>query len=368
MRNLLGIKWVLIIAAGLLLVGCGNRGHQGGPSQDGQEVKVVTIQPERVVLTEELPGRTSAFLIAEIRPQVNGLIQKRLFTEGSQVKAGQVLYQIDPAQYQAAYDKVKANLPALQLRAERYKGALIEKAVSEQEFDDADAAYKQAQAELENARINLNYTQITSPVTGRIGTSNVSDGDIVTAYQATPLATVQQLDPIYVDIPQSTAELLRLRKRLENGSLNSDNANQNKVKLILEDGLSYSVEGMLQFQDVTVDPTTGSVILRVIFPNSENVLLPGMFVRAVIVEGINEQAILVPQQGVSRNPRGEAIALIADNENKVQQRILSIEKAIGDKWLVSAGLNPGDKVIVEGIQKVRPGMPVDPVVFEANKN
>jgi membrane fusion protein (multidrug efflux system) len=349
----------------LTLTGCAKKGK---PQPQAPEVAVVYLKPERVVITTELPGRTSAFLTAEIRPQVNGLIQKRLFTEGSEVKAGQVLYQIDPAQYQAAYDKAQANLPALKLRADRYKEALIDKAVSQQEFDDADAALKQAQAELETARINLNYTQVTSPINGRIGTSSVTDGDIVTAYQATALATVQQLDPIYVDIPQSTTELLRLRRSLEDGRLNPDKTNQNKVNLILEDGAPYPVEGALQFQDVTVDPTTGSVILRVIFANPKSILLPGMFVRAVIIEGINEQAILVPQQGVSRNSKGEAIALIVDNENKVQQRILTLERAIGDKWLVSSGLNPGDRLIVEGSQKVRPGSAVKVISFEAAKD
>ena len=294
----MGILFLLLTVTGCV--------KQSGPSPKNPEVAVVDMRPERLVITTELPGRTAAFLIDEIRPQVSGLIQKRLFTEGSEVKAGQVLYQIDPAPYQAAFDKAKANLPALQLRADRYKEALVERAVSQQEFDDADAALKQATAELETARINLNYTKVVSPISGRIGTSNVTDGDIVTAYQATALATVQQLDPIYVDIPQSTTELLRLRRSLEDGRLNPDQANQNKVKLILEDGTFYPLEGELQFQDVTVDPTSGSVILRVIFPNPKSFLLPGMFVRAVIVEGINEQGILVPQQGVFRNLKGEA--------------------------------------------------------------
>ncbi|MDD2927706.1 MAG: efflux RND transporter periplasmic adaptor subunit [Candidatus Omnitrophica bacterium] len=356
----LGIPLILLTA-----VGCVKKSK---PLPQTPEVSVVFVRPERVVITTELPGRTAAFLIAEIRPQVNGLIQKRLFTEGSEVKAGQVLYQIDPAPYQAAYDKARANLPALKLRVDRYKEALVEKAVSQQEFDDADAALKQAQAELETAQINLNYTQVTSPITGRIGTSSISDGDIVTAYQPTALATVQQLDPIYVDIPQSTTELLRLRRSLEDGRLNSDNTNQNKVKLILDDGSAYPLEGELQFQDVTVDPTTGSVILRVIFPNPRGVLLPGMFVRTVIIEGVNEQAILVPQQGVSRNPQGEATTLIVDADNKVQQRMLTLERAIGDKWLISSGLSLGDRVIVEGIQRVRPGTSVKVVSFNSATN
>jgi membrane fusion protein, multidrug efflux system len=356
----LGISFLLLMTAGCV--------KKGGPSPQDPEVAVVDIRSQEVVITTELPGRTTAFLTDEIRPQVNGLIQKRLFTEGSEIKAGDVLYQIDPAPFQAVYDKAKANLPALKLRADRYKEALIEKAVSQQEFDDADATLKQAEAELETARINLNYTRIVSPITGRIGASSVTDGDIVTAYQPAALATIQQLDPIYVDIPQSTTELLRLRSNLEDGRLNHDVKDQNKVKLILEDGTPYPLEGALQFQDVSVDPTTGSVILRVIFSNPKGVLLPGMFVRAVIIEGINERAILVPQQGVSRNPRGEAIALIVDNENKVQQRVLTVDRAIGDKWLVSSGLNSGDRVIVEGIQKARPGTSVKAVPFVANKN
>jgi len=355
----LGISFLL-----LTVTGCTQK---DGLTPQDPEVVVFKVHPERLVLKTELPGRTAPFLVAEIRPQVSGLIQKRLFTEGSEIKAGQVLYQIDPASFQAAYDKAKANLPALQLRADRYKEALIDKAVSQQEFDDADAALKQAEAELETARINLNYTKVVSSVTGRIGASAVTEGAIVTAYQSTPLATIQQLDPIYVDIPQSTTELLRLRRSLEDGRLNPDGTNQNKVKLILEDGTPYPLEGVLQFQDVTVDPTTGSVILRVIFLNPQGVLLPGMFVRTVIIEGVNEQAILVPQQGVSRNPKGEAIALIVDVENKVQQRMLNLDRAIGDKWLVSSGLNSGDRVIVEGLQRVRLGVLVRVVPFDAGR-
>ncbi len=355
----LGISFLLLTATGCT--------KQKGLPPKNPEVAIVEMRPERLVITTELPGRTAPFLVAEIRPQVNGLIQKRLFTEGSEVKAGQVLYQIDPAPYQAAFDKAKANLPALQLRADRYKEALIDKAVSQQEFDDADAALKQAEAEFETARINLSYTKVVSPITGRIGASSVTEGAIVTAYQSEALAKIQQLDPIYVDIPQSTTELLRLRHSLEDGRLNPDGTNQNKVKIILEDGTPYPLEGVLQFQDVTVDPTTGSVILRVIFPNPQSVLLPGMFVRAVIIEGVNEQAILVPQQGVFRTPNGEAIALIVDAENKVQQRMLNLDRAIGDKWLVSSGLNSGDRVIIEGIQRVRPGVSVKVVHSDADR-
>ena len=322
----------MIVAVGALAAlwipaGCGQNSTGKAPSQAGPpEVSVAAVQTERVVLTTELPGRTSPYLVAEIRPQVNGLIQKRLFTEGSDVKDGQELYQIDPAPFQAALDNAKAalgraeaNLPALRSRVNRYKEALADKAVSQQDFDDADAALKQAEADIqyykamvETARINLNYAHVVSPISGRIGTSTVTDGAIVTAYQPVALATIQQLDPIYVDVPQSTTELLRLQRRLEEGRLNHDGTNRSQVQLILEDGTKYPLEGTLQFRDVSVDPTTGSVILRMVFPNPNGVLLPGMFVRAVVKEGVNEQAILIPQQAVSRDPKGNPVALIVD--------------------------------------------------------
>ncbi len=345
----------------LALSGCG---HQGAPAGQGAEVAVVTLNPEKVTITTELPGRTAPFLVAEIRPQVNGLIQKRLFTEGAEIKAGQELYQIDPAPFQAAVDRAQAHLPALKFRADRYKEALVDKAVSQQDFDDADAALKQVEAELKTARINLDYTRIVSPISGRIGASTVTEGAIVTAYQPKALATVQQLDPIYVDIPESTTELLRFQRHLKVGRLDYDEANQNKVRLTLADGTPYAEEGVLEFKDVTVDPTTGSVILRAVFPNPEGILLPGMFVRAVITEGVYEQALLVPQQGVARTPKGEPYALIVDGESKVQQRMLTLDRAIKDKWLVLSGLEPGAQVIVEGLQKVKPGIFVKAVPFE----
>jgi membrane fusion protein (multidrug efflux system) len=344
-------------------------------------VATVTVAQQQVLLTTDLPGRTSPYRIAEIRPQVNGLIQKRLFTEGSDVKAGQELYQIDPAPFQAALDNAKAalgraeaNLPALQSRADRYKQALADKAVSQQDFDDANAALKQAQADaqyykamLETANINLNYAHVVSPISGRIGTSTVTDGAIVTAYQPVPLATIQQLDPIYVDVPQSTTELLRLQRRLEEGGLRLDGTNANQVQLLLGDGTKYPLEGALQFRDVSVDPTTATVILRMVFPNPNRVLLPGMFVRAVVKEGVNERAVLIPQQAVSRDPKGNPVALIVDASGKVEQRMLSLDRAIGDQWLVSSGLAPGDRVIVEGMQKVRPGVPVKEVPFSKDE-
>jgi len=368
---------LIVLLCSLSLAAC-DRSTQSQVPSPVPEVATVTVQPQKIMLTTELPGRTAAFRVAEIRPQVSGLILKRLFEEGSDVKAGQILYQIDPAPFQAALDnaraalgRAEANLPAIRSRAERYKELLVDKAVSRQDYDDAAAALKQAQAEIEywkaqreTARINLGYCRVTAPISGRIGRSNVTDGAIVTAYQPLALATIQQLDPIYVDVPQSTTELLRLKRRLEDGRLKSHGTNQNKVKLILEDGTAYPLQGTLQFRDVTVDPTTGSVILRVVFPNPKGVLLPGMFVRASINEGVNEQAILVPQQAVSRNPKGEPFALIVDADEKVGLRMLMLDRAIDDKWLVSSGLAPGDRVIVEGMQRVQPGVVVKVVPFK----
>jgi membrane fusion protein (multidrug efflux system) len=364
------------LASAFILAGCQNsagKAPQAGPP----EVAVVEIKPERVAITTELPGRTSAYLVAEVRPQVSGIIQQRLFKEGSDVKAGEVLYQIDPATYQAAWESAKAqlaraeaNITAIRVRAERYKELVEIKAVSRQEYDDATAALKQAEAEIaagkaavETARINLAYTRVTAPIGGRIGKSSVTVGALVTANQPVSLATIQQIDPVYVDVTQSSAVLLQLQKAMASGALKRDSANRARVKLILEDGTAYPQEGALQFQDVTVDQTTGSYILRIVFANPKRVLLPGMFVRAVLEEGVNEQALLVPQQGVSRDPKGNPVALIVDAESKVQQRVLTVVRTVGDKWLVSDGLVPGDRVIVEGVQKVRPGSTVRAVPF-----
>ncbi len=363
------------LLSGFLVVSCDSKpqgpGGPGGP----KSVSVISVTTEKITLTTELPGRTAPFRIAEIRPQVSGIIQKRLFTEGSDVKAGQVLYQIDPAPLQAvldnakaALDRTEANLPSIKSRVERYRELLADKAVSQQDFDDAAAALIQVEADIQywkasmkTARINLEYTRITAPISGRIGRSSVTAGAIVTAYQPMALATIQQLDPIYVDVPQSTTELLRLK----DGGLNHGGTEQNKVKLILEDGTLYSQEGILQFSDVTVDPTTGSVILRVVFPNPENILLPGMFVRTLINEGVNEQAILIPQQSITRDPKGNPYALIVNAESKTELRMLTLDRTIGDKWLVSSGIAPGDQVIVAGLLMLRPGTevkaaPLDP--------
>jgi len=369
---------LLVILAGLLLTACNRR--QTAPPPQIPEVAVVTVQPQKVVLTTKLPGRTSAFRVAEVRPQVSGLLLKRLFKEGSDVKAGQVLYQIDPAPFQAALDnaeaalaKAESNLPPIRLRVERYRELLPSKAVSQQDYDDAVAALKQAQAEIKywkaqvrTARINLGYTKVTAPISGRIGRSNVTEGAIVTAYQPTPLAVIHQLDPIYVDVPQSTVELLHLKRRLREGNLYHGGVDQTKVKLILEDGTVYPYDGIFQFRDVSVDPTTGSVILRMIFPNPKRILLPKMFVRAVIKEGVKKDAILVPQQAVLRTPRGEPYVLVVGSEDKVERRMFKLDRAIGNKWLVASGLSAGDRVIVEGLQFIRPGMRVKVAAWGGN--
>ena len=379
---------VALLLAGVLLSALVMAGCQGEQKQQAAspasapapQVAAVTIQPQPIMLTTELPGRTSAYRVAEIRPQVNGLIQKRLFTEGADVKAGDVLYQIDPATFEAALSNAEAglgrseaNLPAIRSRVARYEELLAEKAVSQQDFDDAAAELKKVEADVqywnasvETARINLAFTRITAPISGRIGRSNVTEGAIVTAYQPVALATIQQLDPIFVDVPQSTTDLLRLKRRIEEGHLDQSGKSQKSVSLILEDGKVYPQEGSLQFRDVTVDPTTGSVILRVVVPNPDRFLLPGMFVRAVMKEGTKENAILVPQQAVSRDSKGNPVALIVDAQDKIQQRMLSLDRAIKDQWLVADGLVPGDRVVVEGRQKVRPGASVRVVPFEAD--
>ena len=367
------LTWIAAwLALVILAEGCSSGAGQPTGPAPVPEVAAVTVQPQRVELTTELPGRTSPYLVAEIRPQVNGIIKKREFREGSDVKAGQLLYQIDPAPFQVALDsasaslgKAKANLPSIQLKAERCRELLNDRAVSKQDYDDAAAALAQAKAEVEYwkssvaaARINLGYTRVTAPISGRIGKSSVTDGALVTAYQPMSLATIQQLDPIYVDVSQSSAELLRLRRSLEAGRLSHDGKNGRKVRILLEDGTPYALEGTLQFRDVTVDQATGSFTLRIVVPNPQHMLLPGMYVRALILEGVAEQAILIPQQGVNRNPKGEPFALVVDEKGLVQQRMLTLNRALGDQWLVSGGLSPGERVIVEGSLNVRPGAAV----------
>ncbi len=369
------VVFTAIMAIAILAAtACGSGQHQRG-MQGTPEVGVITVKTERVVLSDQLPGRTAAFLTAEIRPQVSGLIQKRLFNEGAEVKAGDVLYQIDPSQYQATYDQAKAavamseaTLPALRARAERFKGLVEIKAVGQQDYDDAVAALQQAEAQLmvnkaslKQAEINLSYTPIKAPISGRIGRSNVTVGAMVTAYQPLPLATVQQLDPIYVDVTQSAAELLRLKQSIESGELDHNGGTEKQVKLVLEDGTPYPLEGTLQFRDVTVEPTTGSVILRAVFPNPDATLLPGMFVQAIIEEGVREQAILLPQQAVTRDHKGNPLCMVVNAEGALEQRPLKLNRTIGDKWLVSSGITAGETVVLDGLQKVRPGMKVKTV-------
>lgn len=364
------------LAGTLGIAGCKSKTNGQKPPAGPPEVGVVTIQPQRVAVTTELPGRTSSPQVAEVRPQVSGIIQKRVFTEGSDVKAGQVLYQIDPATYQAAYASAKAaearaeaNLIPARLKEERYRDLVKIKAVSQQDYDDAFASLKQAEAEVaaaraavETARINLAYTKVTAPISGRIGKSSVTTGALVTANQAAPLATIQQLDSMYVDITQSSADLLRLKQSLASGQLQRGGTRA-AVKLILENGAPYPMDGMLKFSDVTVDQSTGSVTLRSLFPNPKQVLLPGMFVRAVIQEGVKEQAILVPQRGVTRNQAGNPMVMVVGAEEKVEPRVIKADRTVGENWLVAEGLKTGDRVILEGIQKARPGTQVKAVPF-----
>jgi membrane fusion protein (multidrug efflux system) len=366
-----------MLAGCLILAGCGKQRAAGPRAGGPPEVGVVVIQPQKVALTTELSGRTSAYLIAEVRPQVGGIIQKRLFTEGADVKAGEVLYQIDPATYQAAYNSAKAalaraeaNLIPARLKFERYDELVKINAVSRQDYDDANAALKQAEADveagkaaLETAGINLAYTRVTAPISGRIGRSSVTNGALVTANQAAALATIQDLSSMYVDVTQSSAELLRLKRELAGGLLKSGGAAQAEVRLLLEDGSAYPLTGKLKFSEVTVDQSTGSVTLRAVFPNPKQTLLPGMFVRAIVEEGVSPQAVLVPQRGVTRNPDGDAMVMLVGSEEKVESRVIKVARTVGDNWLVREGLKAGDRVILEGLQKARPGMAVKAVPF-----
>jgi membrane fusion protein (multidrug efflux system) len=336
-------------------------------------VSVVPLQTEAVNLSTELPGRTSPTAIADVRPQVNGIILQRLFTEGSDVKEGQPLYQIDPAPYQAAFDQAKAqlayakaNIQTTKLQAERYAALVKINGVSKQDLDTANAAYAQAtalveedKAALETAQINLNYTHIVAPISGRIGTSSFTQGALVSNGQTNALTTVQTLDPIYVDITQSTAELLKLRKDLAEGKLTKDGSTLSGIKLKLEDGSDYPLEGKLELTDVTVNQTTGSVTLRALFPNPDNVLLPGMYVRATVPEGTNPTGLLVPQQGVTRDQKGQPVVMIVDGDGNAQSQNIETTTVVDNKWLVTGGLKAGDRVIVEGLQNAKPGTKVN---------
>ncbi len=359
----------LSLAIALSVSACGGgepEGQQGGPGQ----VTVATLKAEQVGLTRELPGRTNAFLVAEVRPQVSGIVGKRLFTEGGLVSAGQALYQLDDASYRAQANSARAQLAraeatanAARLSAKRIGELAKVEAVSTQDNENAIAAQKQADADvgaaraaLDAANVTLGYARITTPISGRIGKSSVTQGALVSAGQAEALATVQQLDPIYVDLTQSASELLQLRRELASGRL-QDNQ-QLPVTILLDDGTPFEHKGTLEFSEVSVDPATGSYALRVKVDNPDQVLMPGMYVRAVVGSGVRENALLVPMQGIARDPKGDTSAMVVGKDGKVEVRPVRISRAIGGKWLVEDGLKPGDKVIVEGLQKIQPGMPV----------
>jgi membrane fusion protein, multidrug efflux system len=359
----------LSLAIALTVTACSGGEQEGQPGGPGQ-VTVATLKAEQVGLTRELPGRTNAFLVAEVRPQVSGIVGKRLFTEGSLVKEGQPLYQLDDASYRAQANSARAQLVraeatanAARLSAKRITELAKVDAVSQQDLENAVATAKQADADvgaakaaLDAANVTLGYARITAPISGRIGKSTVTQGALVSAGQADALATVQQLDPIYVDLTQSAAELLQLRRELAAGRL-QDNQSL-PVTILLDDGTEFDQKGTLEFSEVSVDPSTGSYALRVKVANPDQVLMPGMYVRAVVGSGVRDNALLVPMQGVARDAKGDTTAMVVGQDSKVEVRPIKVSRALGDKWLVEDGLKPGDKVIVEGLQKIQPGMPV----------
>jgi membrane fusion protein (multidrug efflux system) len=366
-----------VALSALFLAACSGGKEQGGAPGAGAPpqapaVTVMTVKSEPVPMVVELPGRTTPFLIAELRPQVTGIVTERAFNEGSEVKAGQVLYRIDPATYQAAYDSAKATLARAEasaqvarIKADRHAALVRIEAVSKQSNDDAQAGLKQAQAEvaaakaaLDKAKIDLDYTRLKSPIAGRIGRSAVTAGALVTANQAQALATVQQLNPIYVDLTQSSADMLRLRSEIAAGRLQAGAKGEVPVKLILEDGSEYAAEGRLALSEVTVDEGTGSVTLRAQFSNADGMLLPGMYVRARLPQGTRGEAILVPHKALSRDPRGNALVMVVNAEGVVEARPVQVAQSLGENWVVISGLQAGERVIVEGLQRVRPGAPV----------
>ncbi len=371
-KTLFRLSAPALLAATIILAACG-KSEAPPPAMGPTEVAVVTLQQQKVSLTRELPGRTNAYLLSEVRPQVTGIVKKRLFTEGSQVKAGQPLYQLDDATYQAnlasaraTLARAQASLKQAELNAKRSDELVKIDAVSRQDHDNATAALATAKADVAAAEaavqsntVTLNYARITSPITGRIGKSSVTPGALVTANQAAPLATVQQLDPVYVDLTQSASELLQLRKEVAAGKLSR--SGDVPVQILLDDGTVYKHEGKLAFADVSVDPGTGSFSLRVTVPNPDNILMPGLYVRALIGSGVRDNAILVPQQGIARDPKGNTSAMVVGKDNKVEARPVKVSRTVGNKWLVEDGLAAGDRVIVAGLQKIQPGAPVKAV-------
>ncbi|MEL4282068.1 MULTISPECIES: efflux RND transporter periplasmic adaptor subunit [Shewanella] len=372
------IKLASVISVALWMAACSpqeDKAAQAGAGPQSMEVGVINVAAKPQVIQIELPGRSKAFLEAEVRPQVSGIVTKRSFVEGGHVKQGESLYQIDSAPYKAALvsanaDLARANasLASAKAKAARYQQLVKTNAISKQDFDEAEAAYKEAlasvtvaEAAINTAKINLEYTEVLAPISGRIGKSSVTAGALVTANQSQTLATIQQLDPINVDIAQSSAQLLRLKAKLQQGKLQAaDNAD---VQLVLEDGTVYGHSGKLQFAEVSVDENTGSVILRAEFPNPDGLLLPGMYVRAVLNTGTDPQAILVPQKAISRNAKGQAVAMVVNDQGVVEAKIVTTAEVIDNQWRITAGLEAGDKLIVEGLQKIRPGAPVTPKVI-----
>ena len=361
---------VLSLALTAALAAC--KGGEQGPPQGGPgQVTVVTLKAEPVTLTRELTGRATGYQVAEVRPQVSGIVAKRLFTEGSVVKTGEPLYQLDDAAYRAQANSARAQLAraeasanAARLAARRSSELVKSRAISVQDDENAQAAWKQAEADvgaaraaLDAANVTLGYARITAPISGQIGKSSVTQGALVSAGQAAALATISQLDPIYIDVSQSSAELLQLRRELADGRL--EGASELPVDIVLEDGSTFAHKGTLEFSEVNVDPATGSYGLRVRVENPERVLMPGMYARAVLGSGVRQNAILAPMQGIARDAKGNTSAMVVDAEGKVAQRAVSVSRAIGDKWLVEDGLKAGDKVIVEGLQKIGVGMPVN---------
>ena len=372
---LLSAMATAVLSAVMLLAGCGSGGTEAPAAPPPPEVGVLTVEPQELQLSVELPGRTSAYLVAEVRPQVSGIIRERLFTEGAEVAAGAALYLIDPDTYEAevstataALAKAEAAAHTARLRARRFRELVGRHAVSQQDADDAIAVEQQAAAEvaqqralLARARIDLQRTRITSPIRGRIGKSDVTPGALVTADQAQAMATVQQLDPMYVDITRSSQDLLRLRDDMQAGRLQGVKDGAAPVTLVLEDGSTYPHQGRLAFSDVTIDPSTASVTLRAVFPNPEQRLLPGMYVRAMLAEGVRADAILLPQQALIRDAQGNAAALVVDENQTATLRPLRVGRSVAGNWLVESGLQPGDVVVLDGLQKVRPGSRVAPV-------
>jgi membrane fusion protein, multidrug efflux system len=374
-------NWIAIVAFASALAGCNGGKAPPGP-QGPPEVGVLTLATRTVGIVDELPGRTVAYRIAEVRPQVSGIVQKRLFAEGGDVRAGEQLYQIDPSSYsaalrsaEAALKRAEANREKAKLLQDRYGPLRANNLVSQQAYDDAVTSFSAAEADVaaakaqvESARINLVYCQVLSPIAGRIGRTLVTEGALVTSQQATPLATVQQLDPIYVDITQSSVEMLKLQRALANGELQRDEKNEAEVSLTLEDGSDYGEHGKLQFAEVSVDPSTGAVVLRALFPNPQRELLPGMFVRAQLTQAMKSDALLVPQRGVTRNQRGDAVVLVVGDDNKVAERTVTTARVIGNDWLIDSGLRVGERVVLDGFQKVRPGTEVKPVEVSAEQS